>query len=126
MKSNPSANLLRPYRTGNCVRTPDYASEKFSHVLHKVIPFRLNNSAYDALMVLSVSKYDWVLGAGAVRKGSLSHSLFVRLIAPTGVVEWVSCASLASIKYLARAPLNGLLAKRIWHRFKVVGTRRVP
>ena len=28
-----------------------------------------------------------VLGAGAVRKGSLSRSLFGHLIAPTGVVE---------------------------------------
>ena len=34
------------------------------------------------------SKTIWlVLGAGAVRKGSLSHSLSVRLIAPTEMVE---------------------------------------
>ena len=34
------------------------------------------------------SKKIWlVLGAGAVRKGSLSRSLFSHLIAPTGVVE---------------------------------------
>ena len=53
------------------------------------------------------SKKIWlVLGAGAVRKGSLSRSFFSRLIAPTGVVERVYFASLVSIKYLANEPLG--------------------
>ena len=54
------------------------------------------------------SKKTWlVLGAGAVRKGSLSPSLFTQLIlfghliAPTGVVG-VYFTSLVSIKHLAR------------------------
>ena len=49
-----------------------------------------------------------MFGAGAVRKGSLSRSLFSHLIAPTGVVELVYFASLVSIKYLANEPFRGL------------------
>ena len=41
----------------------------------------------DALNGLFSKKIWLVLGAGAVRKGSLSHSLFTRLIAPTEMLE---------------------------------------
>ena len=57
-----------------------------------------------------------VLGAGAVRKGSLSHSLSVRLIAPTGVVERVYFASLVSIKHLANEPVSEGTATKYWNR----------
>ena len=49
-----------------------------------------------------------MFGAGAVRKGSLSRSLFSHLIAPTGTVESVYFANLVSIKYLANEPFRGL------------------
>ena len=49
------------------------------------------------------------VGAGAVRKGSLSRSLFSHLIAPTGVVERVYFVSLVSIKHLANEPFRHAL-----------------
>ena len=41
--------------------------------------------------------------------GVLSHSLIAHLIAPAGLVEHVSCASLVSIKYLAKESLRSCL-----------------
>ena len=65
-------------------------------------------------MVYFLGKYDSALGVGAVRKGSLSNSLFGRLISvdPTGVVERVSCASLVGLCWIFDGAHEQLLQAR--------------